>query len=290
MKALILGAYGFLGIHLCSYLESKGFCVIRSGKSDTAFIKYFHRSGSTNLLPIIQDVRPDIIINLIALTNVDLCEKDPRQAYDLNTDLPAHLKSSITQLGITPLVIHISTDQVYYGKGPHNEQSNIKPINIYSTSKLFGEFNIEADHTLILRTNFVGMSLKANGFSFSDWIVESLESKKKINGYYDIFFSPLHVTSLCDFIIKAIENRMTGLYNLGCNKGISKFEFMINLCEELKLDRSLITRTEEIINPQRARRPKDMRLDSGKFHENTGIMLPSIDDEICKLANDYKQR
>ena len=82
---------------------------------------------------------------------------------------------------------------------------------------------------------------------------------------------------------------MTGLYNLGCNKGISKFEFMINLCEELKLDRSLITRTEEIINPQRARR-QDTRLDSGKFHENTGIMLPSIDDEIFKLANDYKQR
>ena len=102
MKALILGAYGFLGIHLCSYLESKGFCVIRSGRSDTAFIKYFHRSGSTNLLPILQDVRPDIIINLIALTNVDQCEKDPRQAYDMNTDLPAHLKSSIAQLGITP--------------------------------------------------------------------------------------------------------------------------------------------------------------------------------------------
>lgn len=288
MKVLILGAYGFLGMHLSIYLRSEGFKVIRSGRTSSADIKYDHKYDSKNLSIILEKVKPDAIINLIAFTNVDLCEKLPRQAFDLNTDLPGTIVSSLLNCYNQPLIIHISTDQVYSGEGPHTELSNISPCNTYSLTKLFGEYKIESNNTLILRTNFIGKSFTTNRSSLSDWIVNSLKSNNHIKGFNDIFFSPLHTSSLCSLIKKAMESRMTGLYNLGCNSGIDKASFMVKLCDELKLDKGLITCVEETANTERARRPKDMRLESSKFEKASNIVLPSISDEICKLANEYR--
>lgn len=288
MKILILGAYGFLGMHLSMYLKSKGLSVIRSGRTGTADIKYHHKYDSKNLSIILEKVKPDAIVNLIAFTNVDLCEKFPRQAFDLNTDLPATLVSSVRNSNNQPLIIHISTDQVYWGEGPHTELSNISPCNTYSLTKLFGEYKVESNNTLILRTNFIGKSFATDRTSFSDWIVNSLKSNIHIKGFNDIFFSPLHTSSLCSLIKTAIDSRMTGLYNLGCNSGIDKASFMLKLCDELQLDKALITCVAETANTERARRPKDMRLDSSKFEKASNIVLPSIDNEICKLADEYR--
>ena len=292
MKVLILGAYGFLGMHLSRHLESEGFYVIKLGRSCSADIKYVHQHDSSRLPSILEKIKPDIIINLIALTNVDLCEKQPRLAYELNTDLPSLLTSALLTINKQPQVIHVSTDQVYDGKGPHSELSNVKPANTYSLTKLFGEFKIESNHTLILRTNFVGRSLVASKSSFSDWIINSLNSSTEIRGFNDIFFTPLHISSLCHFITIAIKSRITGLYNLGCSSGIDKGSFMLKLCDALQLNKGLITLGPETsgFNNQRARRPKDMRLDSTKFRETTNVVLPSIDNEICKLANEYRER
>ena len=288
MKILILGAYGFLGTHLSIYLKSKGLNVIRAGRTSSADMKYDHKYDSKKLSIILEKLKPDVIVNLIAFTNVDLCEKYPRQAFVLNTDLPATLVSSVLKSNNQPLIIHISTDQVYCGEGPHTENSNISPCNTYSLTKLFGEYKVESSNTLILRTNFVGKSFATDRPSFSDWIINSLKSNIHIKGFNDIFFSPLHTSSLCSLIKTAIDSRMTGLYNLGCNSGIDKALFMVKLCDELKLDKGLITCVAETAIIERARRPKDMRLDSSKFKKASNVVLPSIDDEICKLADEYR--
>ena len=76
--------------------------------------------------------------------------------------------------------IHLSTDQVYSGKGPHNENMT-NPINIYGKTKLEGEKVIDIANSCIIRTNFIGKSLTKDKKSLTDWIHSSLINKQKID-------------------------------------------------------------------------------------------------------------
>ena len=56
-------------------------------------------------------------------------------------------------------LIHISTDHVYSGLGPHTEK-NIKPVNNYAKSKLKAERYLSDVNSCILRTNFLVLKCK----------------------------------------------------------------------------------------------------------------------------------
>ena len=62
----------------------------------------------------------DVIINLVALTDLEKCEKDVASAFKSNVQTMEKLIASISSLNIH--LIHISTDQVYSGDGPHKEE------------------------------------------------------------------------------------------------------------------------------------------------------------------------
>ena len=72
--------------------------------------------------------------------------------------------------------------------------------------------------SVILRTNFVGKQSKLRKLSFTDWIyLTSL--KKKINGFKNIYFNPLHTSSLCKVIEKIINYKnIYGIFNAGSKK------------------------------------------------------------------------
>ena len=63
-----------------------------------------------------------------------------------------------TNLSDKIFLLHLSTDQVYSGKGPHRENFTY-PINNYGKTKLKGERFVKKINGCILRTNFVGKSL-----------------------------------------------------------------------------------------------------------------------------------
>ena len=75
MKILLFGGSGFLGSHLKNFfLEKKVSCFScgRNSKNDILLRKYCENEISK----IIFDIRPDVVINLVGITNVDECEKN----------------------------------------------------------------------------------------------------------------------------------------------------------------------------------------------------------------------
>ena len=123
---LITGAYGQLGLSFYKLFHSK-YEIYCSGRNHNP--KNGIYLDITN--PILYDevlnfVKPDLVINFAALTNVDLCEKKPELAYAINMG------------GLTNLIdlfdgpiIHISTDYVFDGEnGPYEENDIINPINV----------------------------------------------------------------------------------------------------------------------------------------------------------------
>jgi len=179
-------------------------------------------------------------------------------------------------------LLHISTDQVYNGDGP-NKENKIKPINNYSLSKLKGEKYATKVHSLILRTNFFGKSLDSN--TLVDWLHDSLKKNEIISGYYNIFFSPLHVNTLSKIIIKILNQRKRGIFNVGSRNSISKYDFLKLVAKQLKLNTKKIVKRRYEKNIYLANRPLNMSLNVKKFERVFKTKLPLVNREIKLLKN-----
>ena len=84
-------------------------------------------------------IRPDVIINCAAFTNVDQCEKDPEAAERGNVLLAKNLAQLAEQ--IQAKLVHVSTDYVFKGydrSKPYTEQDPCEPETVYGKTKLAG--------------------------------------------------------------------------------------------------------------------------------------------------------
>lgn len=227
-----------------------------------------------------------MIVNLVALTNVDECERNSAEAFQVNAGVVQSICDAI-DTRTNARLIHISTDQVYDGPGPHVE-SKIAPPNVYAITKHVGELIAEKRGGTVLRTNFVGRSHASGRLGLSDWLVSSLNDRSDIILYEDVYFSPLHISTLCMAIERAVVAPVAGIYNVGAFGGVSKAEFGLRLARLLGVPIGCVRIGSVRELPTAARRPNDMTMNSARFEREFGFSLPSFDTEIEKVAADYR--
>lgn len=274
-RILILGSRGRLGCYLKNYLQDLFEVFLDEPNVDLSNIK--------NLENLIERCQPDIILNSIALTNVNHCEKNVLDAFKSNTEIVKNITQIIEKKKLNIFLVQISTDQIYSGIGPHKENENCKPINVYSLTKFFGEFYATQVDSLILRTNFFDFYKKPKHFSFINEIYSNLTNNKSIFGYQDIFFNPVHISSLAELIKSVIVNPKIGIFNYGSKNGLSKFEFTKKIVEKFGYDSNFVIQSNSD-NFKSTIRPKDMRMNTLKIKNKLKMNINSIDTEIEKIA------
>jgi dTDP-4-dehydrorhamnose reductase len=122
-------------------------------------------SDYQGLRRLVAVVRPNVIINAAAYTNVDKAESEPEKARAINAIGPGVLAEEAKK--INAVLVHYSTDYVFDGtKGsPYIETDATNPLNVYGQTKLEGEQAIAATGcaNLVLRTSWV-YSMRQGGF------------------------------------------------------------------------------------------------------------------------------
>lgn len=285
-KVLILGAYGLLGYPLSSFLEGLGFSVFRHGRGSDAEISIDFTKIKL-LKDFLNEECINVVINLVAATNVDLCEEDYRYAYEANVEYIYAIVEGLKAMGKDrPHLIQISTDQVYNNIGPHHENCT-EAINRYAVSKLVGENIASQVHATILRTNFFGRSRGCGKLSFSDWIINALTEKNEIKVFDDIQISSLHISTLCEAIATVVDQKIPGIFNLGCLDGGSKADFSLRFGHGLGFDcKNLRVTTSDSVKLL-AKRPKDMRMNSLAFQRQFSFPLPTFNSQIDLAIKEY---
>ena len=277
MKSILLtGAYGQLGLSFWELFHSKYeiFCSGRNYNRKSGI--YLDITNSIMCDEVLNSVKPDLVINFAALTNVDLCEQKPELAYSINLGG----LTNIIDLFDGPIV-QISTDYVFDGEnGPYEENDLTNPINVYGVSKLESEkilFENSKDN-LVIRTNVLyDYSINASA-SFLNWVVESLKKENEISIVEDQWSNPTWTSSLAVVIEKAIDKGLSGLFHWGDGDWISRYEFANKIANAFNLKTSLIKPILTSDLNQKARRPLKSGFKTEFAQKNLNLEPPTIEE------------
>lgn len=272
-KVFIVGSNGFLGSNIKNNLKKNKFYNLLTSNS-----KKIDFSNTKICKKTLTLLKPDIIINCAAKTNIEFCEQNKKIAYNSNVKIVKNLTDYVKTYNCK--LIHISTDHVYNSKFGYSSEAKKLAINYYAKSKLLGENYAIKSNAIILRTNFFGLNNKKG--NLINWIVKSAKKRGKIFLYDNIFFSPLNIKTLVKIIIKILNSNKRGIYNLGSKNKISKSLFILKIAKKLKIKLNYKIINYEPLN-FRVKRPKDMSMNIRKFQKTFRTNLPTIKSEINKL-------
>lgn len=238
-------------------------------------------------LQMLEQIRPDAIINTVALAEIEACEKSPSRAYSNNILTVQNVVKWIAESSANCHLVHISTDHVYDGQGQHKENS-VNLTNYYAYSKFASELVAGQIPSTVLRTNFVGKTASTLRQTFSDWVVVNLRAKSNIELVNDIWFSPVSLKFLLEALAWTVRERVDITANLGSWGGLTKFEFGYKIADFLKLD---LTKIHSVTAAECLAyvtyRPKNMVMDNSFWETTTGIKCPSTEEVVDAIAREY---
>lgn len=291
MKILITGANGLLGSNLCLiYSENKNNTIYATSKELTNIPNcQNYKFDITNKedFVLLEKLKLDIIIHCAALTNVDYCEEHPKETEEIISLSSKNIAEFANRIG--SYLIHISTDAVFDGnKGNYTEGDKPDPINVYGKTKLNAEQYIQKiyeksnNNYSIIRTNIYGCNRK-NKESLAEWMLHKLERKEKLSGIKDVFFTPILVNNLSEALLELYKLKYKGIIHIAGSENCSKLEFAYKIAKVFKLNKNLIEPISVDSLNFKARRSKNMTLNTQKAQTLLKTKLLNVEEGLIKF-------
>ena len=156
----------------------------------------------------VQRVRPDVVVNAAAYTNVDGAEREEDTAHAVNALAPESMAQAARELNA--LLVHYSTDYVFDGRkeGAWVEDDVTEPINAYGRTKLAGEQAVRASGAahLILRTSWVYAS---RGKNFMRTILGLAQERDVLRVVADQYGAPTWARFIAQATVMLVQRAMT---------------------------------------------------------------------------------
>jgi len=255
----VVGANGMLGCDLTALLGDRGHGV------DIADIDI---TSPESVLKVIGALKPEVVINCAAYTDVDGCESNIETAMAVNGEGVAYLAMACRDLGA--LLVQVSTDYVFDGgKGtPYVEDDAPCPLSVYGESKLAGEMNAAScPEYLIVRTQWL---YGLHGKNFVETMLRLGAEKDELTVVDDQIGSPTWTVDLARAIIALIDSGCRGIYHAANSEYCSWNGFAQAIFEEAGLHVSVRPMTTTELN-RPARRPLYSTLECSKLTGDTGF-------------------
>ena len=278
MRIVILGSSGLLGKYLTTESIKRNYKTVGISRTKSDYnldIRNFEKVDK-----VLKSIKPNVIINCIAITDLEYCEKYPLKAFLINTIPLIFLKSFCMKWNIT--LLQISTDHFFDNdkKKRHSENDKVKLLNQYARTKYAAEVIIkEYKKSLIVRTNFTGFKNYGDP-TFIEWLINMIIKEKKLELFSDYYTSTIDAYTLSKFIFDVIEKKVYGIINLASSSVVSKKEFGEKIAKLLNKKITLIKKKNKI-KKKMCPRAKDLGLDITKSKKKLKKHIPNL-DEVCK--------
>ncbi len=289
-EILLLGANGQVGWELRRSLAPVG--------RITAFSRAeLDLSILDDLVRVVREAKPSIIVNAAAYTAVDKAEVDQDMAFRVNAEAPEALASEAKRLGA--LLVDYSTDYVFDGalERPYLESDSPNPLSAYGRSKLAGLRAIEASgcRHLIFRVSWI---YGAYGTNFVKTILRLANERSELNVVADQVGAPTPADLVADVTaqsLAALEHGKgeEGVYHLAPAGRTSWHGFARAIVDEtralgvpLKLSAQDIQPITTAEYPLPVLRPANSVLDTEKLRKTFGFHFPEWREPLSRILRE----
>jgi dTDP-4-dehydrorhamnose reductase len=284
MKILITGAKGQLGTQIIN--------IIKQGRSELGDIpnsvvnsevigidvQELDITRLSDTRAYFNDIKPDVVINCAAYTNVDACESNEDIAFKVNAIGPRNLAVVCEELGAK--LIHVSTDYVFSGVGTKalKEYDLTGPVSVYGKTKLAGEEFVKqfSSKYFIVRTAWL---YGYNGKNFVYTMMKLGKDKEYINVVNDQRGNPTNAEDLAHHILKLLETEEYGTYHCTGAGECSWYDFAKKIMELSGIDCEVRPCTsEEFASP--TKRPEFSSLDNMMLRSTIGDQMRNWEEAL----------
>ena len=264
-KILITGSQGQLGKALNEFYKNDS--DVQIVNTD---ISEMNITDAEDVMQTVRQIKPDIIINCAAHTQVDACETDQERAYQINAAGPKNLSEAANE--VDAVLVHLSSDYVFDGekRQPYVEGDSYNPQSVYGETKLAGEEFVRriAGKYFVVRTAW----LYGEGKNFVNTMLRQAETKDTVRVVGDQFGTPTSAKEVAKVIDLLCRSDKYGTYHATCEGSCSWAEFTRAIYKMCGKDVSVIpVTTEEYGAP--AKRPAYSILENKKLKEEFGYTM-----------------
>jgi dTDP-4-dehydrorhamnose reductase len=269
LKVVVTGAGGLLGRAVTTYCAARGDDVhaFDHNALDIADKEAVKRQLS--------DLKPDVVFNCAAWTDVDGCESDPNRAERANALGPQLLASTCRD--IDALLITVSTDYVFDGtkEGFYTQRDQPNPISVYGRSKLDGERRAQSSwaRTIVVRSGYI---FGPGGKNFLSTILPRARRGESLKAINDMIGTPTYGRDLAARLHRLAQLDLPGIYHVvNRSEGVSFEGFAGAAIEDAGVEAGVLQSVTLGALNRPAPRPRNSRL---KCLLSEAIGLPPLPD------------
>jgi len=298
MKILITGSNGLLGQKLVKLLVNKfniKFLATSTGENRIKSIIGFDYvsldiTNKTQVEQVFNQFKPNVVINTAAMTNVDACEDQKEQCWNLNVNAIKNLIEA-SEKHQTHL-IHLSTDFVFDGEnGPYKEEDKPNPLSYYGQSKYEAEKLLQQSTIKwsIVRTIIVyGVVEDMSRSNIVLWAKQALEKGNPLTIVNDQFRMPTLAEDLAMGCWLIAQKQATGIYNICGKDFMSILELVNRVADFYGYDKSIISPIASTSLNQAAKRPPKTGFVLDKAIKELGYSPCSFEEGLVVVTEQLK--
>lgn len=295
-KALITGSNGLLGQAMVKIFRNDHFvigCDLTGESFNTRYPEneylQLDLTQRDKVKKILSKIRPDIIINTAAFTDVDLCEEKHDLSWATNVRSVEILVEAANEF--SPIFVQISTDYVFDGKsGSYRESSDTNPVSYYGKTKLAAEKVVRGSglEYIIARTMVLYGSGEKVRNNFATWVIQQLTSGKKIKVVNDQRGNPTLADDLAEAILRLLDKKEYGVFHISGREVCSRYEFAKKIIKVFNLDEKLMEEVDSSVFKQPAPRPVNSSFNLDKLSNTLDWLPGGIEESLIRLKAQLK--
>ena len=277
MRVLVTGGAGQLARAIQREWSGHELALLGSAELDLASPESIRAS--------VARLRPQVVVNAGAFTQVDRCESEADRAMAVNGASVGHLAEACEALGA--LLIQVSTDYVFDGTStrPYREDDPTNPVSVYGRTKLEGERQAaRCSRHVVARTSWL---YDAWGKNFFNTMLNAAAQGRALRVVDDQRGAPTTCRALARQLRVAAEEGWQGLVHATCAGETTWHGFAkeIFAAAKVKADLSPCTTAEY---PTPAKRPAYSVLDGARRRSFGPDLMPEWREALLEVVErDY---